>query len=195
MIQLVNNIKIYKTKFPGNGLDIYKNIEAKLIPTYNQADDSRYFPVKNGYCSFHTQFSNIRDMYKWPEFAEFVNFTKEHCAIYAESLGLNSEDMSVISGWASKWPHGAFTVPHSHSTEFDMISCGLYVQVPENSGDFLLGTYDHNNNIIDSITINLSAGDFILFPSNMMHWSTVNQSTDERIMLGVDISFDPKKSI
>ena len=84
-----------------------------------------------------------------------------------------------LGNWINKVYPGGITNYHDHRP------CDLatvwYLDVPENSGNFIL-LYDNVE-----YTVPVSTGDFIAFPATLAHRTEVNCSTAPRVVMGGNI--------
>jgi uncharacterized RmlC-like cupin family protein len=82
--------------------------------------------------------------------------------------------------WFNAMPPGAVTTRHSHDDDDELLSGVYYVQVPPDSGDLIL--YDDE----PPTRITPVAGQMIFFPPDIDHEVTRNNSSEDRLSIGMN---------
>ena len=89
---------------------------------------------------------------------------------------------SLHSGlWFNYMEPGQLTLPHQHDDLDEIYSAVYYVKVPESSGDLIIKEDNQD------ITIKPKEGMLVLFPPELVHHVTANNSNDVRLSLGINI--------
>ncbi len=89
---------------------------------------------------------------------------------------------SLKSGlWFNFMEPGHVTLAHSHDEEDELYSAVYYVSVPDDSGNLII---TKNNN---DVTIQPVEGKLVLFPPDLVHHVTRNNSNKTRLSLGINI--------
>jgi hypothetical protein len=83
--------------------------------------------------------------------------------------------------WFNYMEPGHITLAHSHDEDDEIYSAVYYVSVPENSGNLIIT----ENNM--DIVIQPVDGMIVLFPPNLVHHVTKNNSNKARLSLGINI--------
>ncbi len=83
--------------------------------------------------------------------------------------------------WFNYMEPGHLTLPHSHDDDDEIYSAVYYLQVPENSGNLVI-----NENKKEFI-IKPKTGALVLFPPELVHHVTKNDSNEFRLSLGINI--------
>jgi|TARA_B100000035_G_scaffold59260_1_gene47564 hypothetical protein len=92
-----------------------------------------------------------------------------------------TKDLFLIdNSWINVHWKGGKTLPHAHGNSIKYV-CAYYLNVPENSGRFKFFNEDHWE------YISVKTGDFIIFPSTLIHSTEENISNEERIVLTTNI--------
>ena len=95
---------------------------------------------------------------------------------------INSVKKPLKSGlWFNYMEPDHVTLPHSHDDADEIYSAVYYVKVPDNSGNLII---TENN---QDIVIKPKEGMLALFPPNLMHHVTKNNSNEARLSLGINI--------
>jgi hypothetical protein len=124
---------------------------------------------------FNGRYENIYlDASHIPALAELVqtctNLAQDYLHIEALKAGY----------WFNAMPPGAVTTRHSHDDDDELLSAAYYVHVPPDSGDLIL--YDAE----PPSRITPIAGQLILFPPDIDHEVTRNNSTEDRLSIGMN---------
>lgn len=82
--------------------------------------------------------------------------------------------------WFNAMPPGSVTTRHSHDDDDELLSAAYYIYVPENSGDLIL--YDTE----PPTRITPRAGQLIMFPPDLDHEVTRNNSNEDRLSIGIN---------
>lgn len=91
--------------------------------------------------------------------------------------------------WFNDMPPGATTTLHTHDDDDELLSAVYYVYVPENSGNLII--YDDSKNDKDKkIEIMSRTGDFIFFGPDVRHEVSRNNSTENRLSIGINFGID-----
>lgn len=125
---------------------------------------------------FDTGFNCIDYLDNYEDFLVKYNENSEY---YNEVI---TKDLFLIdNSWINvHWKSGK-TLPHDHGNSIKYV-CTYYLNVPENSGRFKFKYKDRWEYIF------VKTGDFIIFPSTMIHSTEENISDDQRIVLTTNIT-------
>ncbi|MFV2059639.1 MAG: 2OG-Fe(II) oxygenase [Gammaproteobacteria bacterium] len=89
---------------------------------------------------------------------------------------------SLKSGlWFNYMEPGHVTLPHSHDENDEIYSAVYYVKVPKDSGNLII-TENSEDILIKPID-----GMLVLFPPELVHCVTKNESNEARLSLGINI--------
>lgn len=92
-----------------------------------------------------------------------------------------TKDLFLIdNSWINVHWKGGKTLPHAHGNSIKYV-CAYYLNVPKDSGRFKFRYEDHWEHI------SVKTGDFIIFPSTLIHSTEENISNEERIVLTTNI--------
>ena len=110
----------------------------------------------------------------------------------------------LLNGWLNMNPPGGYNSPHQHSEAH--LSGVYYVDVPKAKSDGggaieflsphpvrLLSTLIRNQMFSDRIRIQPTAGDLIIFPSQLLHWVLPNDSGKPRVTVAFNAAIQPKR--
>lgn len=100
----------------------------------------------------------------------------------SEFLGTDKSKLQ-IGFWFNEMHQGHSTTAHTHDEDDELLSGVYYIQVPENSGDLILGDEKQH----DSIRITPKAGEFVFFAPDCLHSVTANQSDQMRLSIGFNV--------
>jgi len=160
---------------------------------------------KKIFCYQHSDFKilNSNLLNKFNKFYDHIDTRKTHLFegryenIYIKSelieelntvLELSLHCVQKITGslypksglWFNYMQPGHITLPHAHDDNDEVYSAVYYIQVPDNSGDLII--MDDQQHTISPIE-----GMLVLFPPNLVHNVTKNNSTENRLSLGINI--------
>ena len=129
---------------------------------------------------FNGRYENIYlDESRIPELNNLLTLARHHAC---QLLG----EQQLHSGyWFNDMPPGAVTTLHNHDTDDELLSAAYYIVVPENSGDLIL----HDQRPPSRISPH--AGELILFPPDLDHEVSRNDSEHSRLSIG--INFGPPR--
>lgn len=184
-------MKIVKYDMPDGFLDKAKscvedicskpNVQDKTVPTV---------PV----VSFWNMNDNGKRLYNRPEFNDYLTFVKPHIQDYLKELGISEDEAIVTAMWGVHYKPTQFVGKHNHTyndykksphkfkTPNDVLAVLLYLNKPENSGNLFIELSDGSEKEIDT-----GAGDVIMFPSMLYHWTSPNNSQESKYVLGIEI--------
>jgi len=117
--------------------------------------------------------------------------------IFSEAMSINIDDENIVilESWLNANPPGNVQECHIHSfTHFAFV---YYIYVPS-GGHFVLDNplkYEWPPDIdsgspYDDIEFNVSAGDLIMFPTNIEHHTTVNTSDEYRYSIAFNVGIE-----
>ncbi len=150
-------------------IELNKNILKKFNLYKNHADTkkSHYFEGRH------------ENFYIPKELIEEIQTVLSYCTQCVEKV---TGKKSLKSGlWFNYMEPGHITLPHSHDEGNEIYSAVYYVDVPENSGNLII---IENKNEVE---IQPNAGMLVLFPPNLVHHVTKNNSNESRLSLGINI--------
>ena len=125
---------------------------------------------------FNNRYENIYiDKTLIPELTPILAFANQ-CA--QKTLGI-SRNLD-IGFWFNDMPPASVTLPHTHDDDDELLSGVYYVNVPANSGDLVL--FNHN----DKKLITPQEGRLILFKADCLHEVTTNNSSLNRLSIGMN---------
>jgi hypothetical protein len=114
------------------------------------------------------------------EVPELVEIKKAVRQLVAEISSIDADKLKA-GLWFNAMEPGHRTLPHRHDDDDEIMSAVYYVETPMDSGKLVLTAGD----FVTSVTP--EAGLFVLFPPNMMHEVTTNNSNDMRLSLGINV--------
>jgi len=106
----------------------------------------------------------------------------EALAIAASQLNRPASKLR-LGFWFNEMYQGHSTSAHTHEEDDELLSGVYYIQVPEKSGDLVLGNETQN----DVLRITPKAGEFIFFAPDCLHSVTENQTSEMRLSIGMNI--------
>jgi hypothetical protein len=128
---------------------------------------------------FNGRYENIYlDASHIPALAELVQTCTNQARDYLDIEALKT------GYWFNAMPPGAVTTRHSHDDDDELLSGVYYVHVPSDSGDLIL--YDAE----PPTRITPVTGQLIFFPPNIDHEVTRNNSSEDRLSIGMN--FGPR---
>jgi len=129
-----------------------------------------------------------------PEFELIVDTLPDCVDIFSEAMSINIQDKNIVirESWLNANPPGNVQECHIHSfTHFAFV---YYIYVP-GGGNFVLDnplSYEWppdmgSDSPYKNAEFNVSAGDLIMFPTNVEHHTTVNTSDEFRYSLAFNV--------
>jgi uncharacterized protein (TIGR02466 family) len=110
----------------------------------------------------------------------------------------------LLNGWVNANPPGGYNSPHQHSDAH--LSGVYYVDVPKSKSEAggaieflsphpvrLLSTLIRSQLFSDRVRVQPSAGDLIIFPSQLLHWVHPNDSAKPRVTVAFNVTIQPKR--
>ena len=124
---------------------------------------------------FHGRYENIYlGEEQIPEIALLLQEARKLASEYLATDNLRA------GCWFNAMPPGAITTRHSHDDDDELLSGVYYVHVPADSGDLIL--YDTK----PPTRITPVTGQLIFFPPDVDHEVTRNNSTEDRLSIGMN---------
>ena len=116
----------------------------------------------------------------------------EQFGVVDKNIELYYENDPNEAFWAVVHKNGEMTNLHSHESHDNYsrgphVSAAFWVQVPENSGDFVF-QYNPNKYMVSETTIKSVEGFFLMFDSTVKHRVTENLSDNHRIVVSMNFS-------
>lgn len=187
MITDLNFIKIYRTNFNDHLKELQNDVIPKLDEKFFSKDVTSESLVANGYISFFDEGGSHLD--EWSEFAKFMEFIRFHINEYSKSLELTNNQLEITNMWANKYPTHSFIREHAHIIYKNLYSIVFYMKKPNDSGNLYIR--DHSKGI--DLEITSDEGDVIIFPSNVTHYTSPNNNTADKYIIGLDFCFGPRE--
>lgn len=206
MIENYGSAKIYRTKFETDYEELYQRLLPRLNEFFN-SDEGAIDPglrgnntiLQNGKSTL--RYPKGRQPNSWPELNELIDFIKPHIVDFMNILEKPINNWNMNACWIMVYPRGSFIKEHAHSPEDDAITIIFYLKRPENSGDLFLRTDSSgsflgiNDNSGDDkgqgviYKVETNQGDVIMHTGNIPHWTTENNTDEEKISVIIDISY------
>ncbi len=93
---------------------------------------------------------------------------------------LGTDRLPRVGFWFNEMMPGHRTLLHTHDDDDELMSGVYYLEVPEHSGDLLLGKPGMQQRITPK------AGNFVFFPPDLCHEVDVNGSSERRLSVGMN---------
>ena len=110
----------------------------------------------------------------------------------------------LLNGWLNVNPRGGYNSPHQHSDAH--LSGVYYVDVPKAKSEAggaieflsphpvrLLSTLIRSQLFSDRVRVQPTAGDLLIFPSQLMHWVHPNDSSKPRVTVAFNATIQAKR--
>ena len=145
--------------------------------------------------------NNDYEILKRPEFSELKKVISDHMdAFWYQVLSYNHYKWEFTTTWVNKNPRGTYHNLHKHPNS--VVSGVYYIDVPENSSGLTfhdprerhlrLKPSNENEFTATQAVVSVSSGDIVLFPSDIYHEVTKNESDGVRISLAFNTWFTGK---
>ena len=128
--------------------------------------------------------------FDYPEIKDFKKFIKDSYEEYARSWGYEPDNPVYIQCWANVIRNNGRRIsPHNHASahsdaphEYSNVSGNICIQA-ENTNTY----YENPFLKYNAIAIENVAGEMVMFPSHLIHWTDINESENPRISIAFDI--------
>lgn len=184
---------------------INKTIKELIVEDIDPSGRLEIFPDKDNWTP--TRLTKTNTLYKDKNFEELFEEIEVAIKIFLREHHYNLDvlDVYITKAWASLTKKGEFIAEHNHTASHYSV---VYYVEAENQGNinfkklespglFIPGSTEcyteHNEHNIESITYSARTGDLIIFPSNMMHGTEINQQESSRVSVALDFLLTMKK--
>lgn len=193
----IYSVPLWKNEFPQ--FEDYKQIFLDAVRSYKEKNDSIQKTNVSGYHSPET-LQGVEELI--PLFEFICNMAFKACV----DLDFIDCDIAITSAWLNvNDSRQCMNTEHVHGEVFSGV---FYLKAPEESGKLVLQnpainrvwkgcslTLQKNQFTGESIRIEPTEGDILLFPSYLPHSVETNNHDDERISISFNIIALPKGSI
>ena len=197
-------------------IDDYDTINEKLI-----TDIESYVKEKPGSVAAttdvmgNTNFTDLNDavdnLHRRTKYKDLFTELSKHISNFFIAKGYNLEkfDAHFTKAWATYTSKGQHIASHKHTASH--FSCVYYVrndnmgnikfeqELAAQTGMFIPPTdqyiSDWNEFNFASYTIPVKSGDFVIFPSELLHYTEINERDIPRVSISADIILTMKKGI
>ena len=97
--------------------------------------------------------------------------------------------IKFLNGWTIIHHHQYQTAPHKHLGPDHDLACVYWAQVPDQSADLTCYPLGLDNK---SCKVKAVEGEFLVFPSDLLHSVTANMSHEPRVSMSFNINLLPK---
>ena len=196
---------IYKSKFNFKFNTFRNKVEQYISDVRKLRIERDYKDPEQGDAATGVHYNYDKDQgweppHKWEEFSEFKTFIQACIPeILFEWYGYKNACEALIDGsWINEHKKGGWTESHHHQNA--NISIAAYLNVPPNSGNFLVenplkgfksSEPLSNENLIWG-PIDVNTNDVLFFPGWMTHKTEKNKSDDSRYVLSINLNLKHK---
>ncbi|MDH5426450.1 MAG: 2OG-Fe(II) oxygenase [Gammaproteobacteria bacterium] len=151
-----------------------EEVNPKIISGFRQyIDDAQ----TNKTHFFEGRYENIYiEREKIPELSQIIDQAIKYVA---EILAIPAQQLQC-GFWFNSMNSGDVTLPHTHDDDDELMSGVYYVEVPENSGQLLLGAGDKLEKV------DPEAGKMVFFKPDLRHQVSENKSAFHRLSIGMN---------
>lgn len=191
---------VHKSAYTGDLASLQASILPELSSIFEDAKSNNQVSMRNGgICSVNTC-NKLQDKFDLTELIEFVTQSVNE---YWKALGYVDANVRVFHAWANKYPPGSYIDNHNHSPS--PLTASFYLKKPTESGNIVfenpistllryqpykgLGDSENYASAFDE-TVIVNEGELVIFPGWLMHKTEINNSTDDRIIIGFDIAYE-----
>lgn len=104
----------------------------------------------------------------------------DEAIIFASEI-LNTSQKIKVGFWFNEMQQGHKTSAHTHDEDDELLSAVYYINVPEHSGNLMLGS-DMN----ERVSIKPKIGEFLFFSPMLVHFVEENKSSETRLSIGMN---------
>lgn len=138
-------------------------------------------------------------LHQRPEFADFTSLVNQAARAALEFLAVKYSRFEITGCWANINPLGGQNSPHMHPNNF--LSGVYYVALPEAKGQITFSdprpqaqmvmprTDSWNKYMGNEISVDVTPGRFVMFPSWLTHSVRINRSEQHRISISFNVMF------
>jgi uncharacterized protein (TIGR02466 family) len=194
--------KIYKNSYSGDLKNLQKSILPKLDDIFEMSKKNNQASMRNGSICSVNVCNNLQDHIDLGDLLDFIKLSLKE---YWENLNYIDADLKVYHVWANLYPPGSFIEKHNHSPA--PLTASFYLKKPKDSGNIIfenpistllryqpfkgLSDKDNYDVAFDSL-LEVKEGDVVIFPGWLIHKTEKNNSLDDRIIIGFDLSYQRK---
>lgn len=133
----------------------------------------------------------------------FADITKQTIQALDQTADFTKFNV-LLNGWINVNPPGGYNSPHQHSDAH--LSGVYYVDVPKSKSDSggaiefisphpvrLLSTLIRSPLFSDRVRVQPTAGDLLIFPSQLLHWVHPNDSGKPRVTVAFNATIQAKR--
>ena len=203
MIHDLFSTKVYKNTYSGDLEKLKQNIIPKLDSIFEESKTNNQASMRNGAVCSVNVYNNLQNQIDLGDLLDFMSLSLKE---YWTSLNYIDADLRVYHVWANIYPPGSFIDKHNHSPS--PLTASFYLKKPKDSGNIVfehpmatlmryqpykgLSDKDDYDTAFDS-TIEVNEGDLVIFPGYLIHKTEQNNSLDDRIIIGFDLSYHKTK--
>lgn len=190
---------VYKSSYKGDLQTLKDRVLPELEDVFEEAKQNNQASMRNGaICSVNT----CNKLQEKVDILDLINFVTESVSQYWKELGYVDARIKVYHAWANVYPPGSFIENHNHSPA--PLTASFYIKKPQDSGNIVfenpistllryqpykgLSENDNYASAFDN-TIEVDEGDLVIFPGWLMHKTEVNNSSEDRIIIGFDVTY------
>ncbi len=163
--------------------------QSSFSASQNKALESAYMAIKDSSESVKThylggRFENIYiDRGRIPSLAELLDEAIQYASQILDTYK-NSDLKLKVGFWFNEMQAGHKTSAHTHDEDDELLSGVYYINVPESSGNLVLG--DTTKESDECVSITPIAGEFIFFSPRLLHAVDENESGQMRLSIGMN---------
>lgn len=193
MIESINGIKLYRTKYTGNVAELREALLPKLEKVFQVKITGEYGgPVVNGICSFFNDDESGKNLQTWPELQDLIKFLNHHIKLFTKELGISNYNLEWNGMWANKYPRGSYAHVHWHTDDRTSPLYGIlfYLRIPEDSGNFVVQIPNKDDKLEDYELV-LHEGDVNIIPLYLPHYTHPNNNDEAKLIIGTEVFIKP----
>ena len=186
MIENINSTRVVKTKFKDLE-EIRSNLTPKLMKLFSKELPDILDVLPSG--AVTTVFNDKADdehLEKWPELSTYLEFLDSYIKEYVKLNNIFTEKYNIIDMWTNRYSPGTFIKHHRHIVYENAVVISFYFKCPKNSGSLFVNFPEESS---EEYEVNTEEGDVVIFPSSALHWTSPNQSDEDRIVIITELSF------
>jgi uncharacterized protein (TIGR02466 family) len=195
----MSTIDIFPTTIYKTSYNEIESLQADILPgledIFLKAEKNNQRNIKQGVSSFDI----ISDLHTQDTYKTLVEFINCHAQVYWKTLGYSTKLNPVIRHmWANRYNSNGYIELHNHSP-INIVGT-FYLKKQADVANIVL---EHPNHILLNHQpiaygptaykqfeqeINTESGDLLMFPGYLQHRTLVNTSTEDRIIIGFNIT-------
>lgn len=166
-----------------------KELHYRRVSSFNQDRNatllSQYLVVKDQPETLKTHFfeGRFENVYIESDYIFGLTELMQEALEFASEILATNSDLLKIGFWFNEMHRGDITTAHTHDEDDELLSGVYYINVPDYSGDLILGDVADES----AVRITPQTGEYIFFAPSQLHSVGKHQADQMRLSIGMNI--------